>query len=73
MVWIVPFMSILGAPSTMGLVNLDASGTESDGANDNGVDEDGRRQLSLSSGALLSLQIILILFGILTSILTVAR
>ena len=34
----------------MGLVNLDASGTESDGANDNGVDEDGRRQLSVASG-----------------------
>ena len=66
MVWIVPFMSIsLGTPITMGLVNLDASGTESDGANDNGVDEDGRRQLSVASGALLFLQI--------TSILTVAE
>ena len=66
MVWIVPFMSIhvLGTLSTMGLINLDASGTESDGANDNGVDEDGRRQLSVASGALLFLQIILILFGI---------
>ena len=74
MVWIVPFMSILGTQSTMGLVNLDASGTERDGANDDYVDEDGRRQLSVASGTLLFLQIILILFGIcLTSILTVAR
>ena len=64
MVWIVPFMSILGTQSTMGLVNLDASGTERDGANVDYVDEDGRRQLSVASGTLLFLQIILILFGI---------
>ena len=33
----------------MGLVNLDASGTGSDGANDDGVDKDGRRQLGGAS------------------------
>jgi len=48
----------------MGLVNLDASGTGSDGANDDGVDKDGRRQLGVASGALLFLQFILILFDI---------
>ena len=58
MVWIVPFMSILGTLSTMGLVSMD------DDAN-GGVDEDGgQRQLSVASGAILFLQIILILFGI---------
>eukprot|EP00561_Arcocellulus_cornucervis_P005794 CAMPEP_0185825392 /NCGR_PEP_ID=MMETSP1322-20130828/31021_1 /TAXON_ID=265543 /ORGANISM="Minutocellus polymorphus, Strain RCC2270" /LENGTH=96 /DNA_ID=CAMNT_0028523111 /DNA_START=713 /DNA_END=1003 /DNA_ORIENTATION=- len=62
-----------GEIETRDVPGVDASGTESDGANNDCVDEDGRRQLSLSSGALLSLQIILILFGILTSILTVAR
>ena len=57
-VWIVPFMSILGTLSTMGLVSMDAAAGE-------GGDEDGgRRQLSVTSGAILFLQIILIIFGI---------
>lgn len=56
-VWIVPFMSILGTLSTMGLVSMDAAAGE-------GGDEDGgRRQLGVSSGAILFLQIILIIFG----------
>ena len=56
MVWIVPFMSILGTLSTMGLVSMDAAAADGD--------EDGRRQLSVASGAILFLQIILIIFGI---------
>mmetsp|Transcript_3800 Transcript_3800/g.6586 ORF Transcript_3800/g.6586 Transcript_3800/m.6586 type:complete len:264 (-) Transcript_3800:83-874(-) len=54
MIWIVPFMSVLGTLSTMGLVNFD----------DGTADGEGRRQLSVASGALLFLQIVLIIFGI---------
>lgn len=58
MVWIVPFMSILGTLSTMGLVTMNSSG---DGS---GADDDQGRRLNAASGALLFLQILLICFGI---------
>jgi len=64
MVWIVPFMSILGTLSTMGLVTMNSSSDGADATDDFANDDEGGRRLNASDGALLFLQIVLICFGI---------
>ena len=66
MVWIVPFMSILGTLSTMGLSTMGLVSMDAAAAGNGDGDEDvgRRRQLSVAPGAILFLQITLIIFGI---------
>jgi Domain of unknown function (DUF4126) len=62
MTFVVPIFSILGSLSTFGLFHL-AAAAESDAATSDGSGN-GRRELSIASGALVVLQICILVVGV---------